>query len=335
MNFHCGLYSTNDTILCLNPEATCANQGTDQEVCVCPKGYVHDFTGPHSDNCSMPESYLLILLCVNTVGYGISILAVLLKFAKLRVGVRRLAVYFAASLIFQWAWILSLYLQDGSYEGVPFFSWLWGEGLILCCREIAVQVTAPVFAILCKPIDSWKRVLDTFSICISILFLGISITGMIYARSEPRIYNPIYTAYLFFLFFLVCGLAALVVLKLRELKRLLIETESNAPSSSLQENSRSYKGVVERINFMIIVVLGFGNICAPGYLIAALCMITLASFPMNFVFVTLISLSLWPSTPLVIIYFDGKQRDTTPRQLAIVVPPSYRFMSPWRSVKST
>jgi hypothetical protein len=117
MNFRCNLYSgENDTILCMNSKATCERQASGGESCICPSGFVRDYTGLHIDNCSMPEDYLKILFSACTVPMFIAIVSILSKVSTLQIGVRKLALAFSLCLLFQWAWILSIYLDNGSYE---------------------------------------------------------------------------------------------------------------------------------------------------------------------------------------------------------------------------
>jgi hypothetical protein len=167
------------------------------------------------------------------------------------------------------------------------------------------SVTAPVFATLCKPIEYWRQFLYKFEMGLSFMYLSATIAVMSVARRPPEIYNPVYVAYLFYLFVLVVVLVALVVVKIIQLQHLLQEIDSTRQTSN--GGVKDFSRVIQRLDSMLVVVLGFFFVCTPGYILSSSFMLAVGSFPMNYVFITMISCSAWPLTPWL-LKFLGRRR---------------------------
>jgi hypothetical protein len=298
MEFRCNLYAnSNDSILCMNSNSTCSVSVEGKQSCVCPPGYVHDYTMLHNDNCSMPENYLLGLFIFCTIAYSLSALKVLLKIPKIKKASRKLAWMFFFCLFFQWFWILAFYIESGSYETQLFFTFIWGQLTTFISVDIAIASAAPVFATLAKPIEPWKRFFYGVTIILSTAFFGMTIVVMCFARYPAEIYNQVFTAYIFFLVVNISTLTGIVCLKVLQLKWLLLQvitTDRGGATSSLDE----YNKVIKKLNSILMALVAFLNLSISGNIVLVILVLVLGSFPMNYVFLTLMACSIWPLTPM-------------------------------------
>jgi hypothetical protein len=295
----------------MNSDATCLIQPSGRQICQCPPGYVRDYTSLHNDNCSMPENFLLIWFVLSSLAYVMAILAIFWRLPNLRPRLKYLAWYYVFALLFQWMGTVPIYVENGTYEAALFFNWLWAEFLVFASVDISLAATAPVFATLGKPFESWRRFVYGCVILISLSYLGATLAVMVFARSPPEVYNVAYVVYVSYVIIVVISIAILLLGKLFKLKKLVKGVIASQQQSG--RNVDDYQRVINQLDSIILASFGFTLAATPGALVTVIVASILGSFPMAYILLPIVSCSLWPNIPGILKFLseDNKQHQVT------------------------
>jgi hypothetical protein len=97
--------------------------------CSCPPGWKNDYVGyAHSDNCTLPDTFLLYFFIVYSV---LTLVALVVSYGLARKAEKSLRMFrdfFLSWLFLDWSAVLAVFLEDGFYEGsavvTVVFTWL-------------------------------------------------------------------------------------------------------------------------------------------------------------------------------------------------------------------
>ena len=120
--FRCG-QTANDTFFCFAGNSICIYDNSSGDVCGnCPNGYTKDFSFAHFPTCSFPTELYEYILAILTPFAFLGMIFMGRILFKLRSQVFKLGI---SGIIFEftiWAWLLSLYVQNGFFEaGIVFY----------------------------------------------------------------------------------------------------------------------------------------------------------------------------------------------------------------------
>jgi hypothetical protein len=323
--FRCGLPGTvNDTTLCFHASATCA---VDEygEYCVCPSGFIADFTSGHFRNCVLPTWFLPAFFAFNTAGCLLAGFRVGSTIGKLRSEVKTFAMIWIAVITSHWLGTLCLFLQNGLLTP----GWVMQTlSTIVFTRLSVVQMkilTRPLFAVLRKPTNSFEKGMESMYFSSVIVSGSLGATLAVFASDAARIgiLNFVFMVYIYimsFFYFIPVGLA---LVYMKRLRREIMRLQNNvAVSGTSWEDFMVRLDTLEGANFIIG--------CSGFFLfIPAVVLSIIGSIPYQFVIACLLQCSLWPTYPLFMKILgmanarEKKFNDTmVPSQVAVTKPHS-------------
>jgi hypothetical protein len=307
----------------LNPLATCAsNNATGEQYCVCPPGYVHDFLSYHDKNCYLPENFMLYYLIASSFFMWGAILVMFLRLRTLRAAVFRLGYLYILILLFQWLWLLCIYLENGAYEAAAFFTFAWSTALLISSGEVVLFLTVPIYFVTGKSPGAWKKRVYAIMGCFIMLQFIATIIVMVYSRSSPEVYNYAYNAYLFALIFVIMGTDILLIMMgIPQLRTLITSLNSANAENRINQNDTRYDKLIVQLDALVVASVAVLLVTVPLFVIAIICSMVLGSVPYDCIFFVLISSSMWSVMPIYLRFYGEQQKDKAVDVISVNMSP--------------
>jgi hypothetical protein len=218
--------------LCFN-NGICLNGTT----CICPEGFTHDFSWFHDLNCVMSTEFFLGQFIEVSLAFVFMFLPQLQIIRKGKGRIQKAAVWSLISNFTVWAYALSAYVQNGSFEGCAVFL----SGCLIVSTLCALEIIQMQISVLqnVDELSSYRflvRNLYKITVGCFIVTFGIGIAWISLCRTQYH--NQVTRSSLFSIFFWNTLYAAEICY---ESTRLIGIMENLEKSANQQINSSAFK----------------------------------------------------------------------------------------------
>jgi len=269
-------------MVCTN--STCLNGGVcvNGLVCACPPGWLNDNVGYyHSQDCSLPSSFLEIFFIVYTIVTVLSI-GVIGYYAKGAMKlVKQWKFFYWGWLIIDWIAVLAVYLEGGFFAAACVLTAVYSWVGTAFPTFIVVKILAAYFKLVPTfPAKAFSWFFKLFVVMWNAGTTGILIAAAVHAKSDDVLYNRLIISW-----FLVQGFANVVFLSLVvvffqrltvAITRVVSNVEGNQQSDPLRKAKTEH--AVKRLNGFKTTGLGILPFSSVN-IIVGFCLLALPSVP--------------------------------------------------------
>lgn len=239
----------------------CFNGGScDDNVsaCACPEPFEEDFEFFHFPNCARVKTSSEILFITFTVlGIFVVSLSFVYSIQKLKSKVRRIGILLNCSTISLWCVIVSLYAQQGCFEGCAVAIVVFFNLTATIIQQIVILALAPVYAVERRPITRLTRFLNAWTCLCVVAITTAGILMLYWTRAvDDRLIAYNKAAFVIQETLFIGGTVDVVAL-LKSSRKLKLKVKHSLATVETSQTQDNLKMLLRRLTFLEVMSTGF------------------------------------------------------------------------------